>query len=298
MCCCVGKRHEPTTCRAKVAAKANEVSFVVSFAGKNLSVLQEEVELNVSASQKFTVPCQITRQSSAGSEFQVTWFFQKDTKFEQEPIFKVDWNSTLPFWNGDELRFSRPSPEQFSLTLVTEKSGLYFCEVEEWVPSLSHGWMKVAIKRSGNYNISIYTKGKHALIFFPVSILVAIMSKRAGFWCVLSFSRRQRRAAVPVQYLSWDSHTDHLAPAVCHISACAEVVSKQGGEKATAIPVDRAAPSELQAQCRWLKLEEKRGVRSDLVFFCKLWKFHMWIVLICCNENFVLFLYNEYFEVQ
>lgn len=184
MCCCVGKRHEPRTCRAKVAAKANKVSFVVSFAGKNLSVLQEEVELNVSASQDFTVPCQITRQSSAGSEFQVKWFFQKDTKFEQEPIFKVGWNSTLQLWSDDELRFSRPSPEQFNLMLLKlgpEKSGLYFCEVEEWVPSLSHGWRKVAVERSGNYSISIYTEGKHALIFFPVSILAAIMSKRAGF---------------------------------------------------------------------------------------------------------------------
>lgn len=184
MCCCVGKRHEPRTCRAKVAAKANKVSFVVFFAGKNLSVLQEEVELNVSASQDFTVPCQITRQSSAGSEFQVKWFFQKDTKFEQEPIFKVGWNSTLQLWSDDELRFSRPSPEQFNLMLLKlgpEKSGLYFCEVEEWVPSLSHGWRKVAVERSGNYSISIYTEGKHALIFFPVSILAAIMSKRAGF---------------------------------------------------------------------------------------------------------------------
>lgn len=188
-CCCVGKSHGPRTCRAKAAAKANQVSFVGSFAGKNLSVFQEEVELNVSASQDFTVPCQITRQSSAGSEFQVTWYLQKDTKFEQEPIFKVGWNSTQQYW-VDDLRFRRPSPKQFNLQLLKlgpEKSGLYFCKVEEWVPSLSHGWRRVAVERSGNHKISIYTEGKHALIFFPVSILAAIMSEHAGFWCVLSF---------------------------------------------------------------------------------------------------------------
>lgn len=73
---------------------------------------------------------------------------------------------------------------------------------------------------------------------------------------------------MPVQHLSRHPHNHHLAPAACHISACAEVVSQQEGEKAAAIPVDRAAPSELQAQCRRLKLEEKGGVWS--VFFFKL----------------------------
>lgn len=149
----------------KASESAGPVVLTVRLPGKNLSVLQEEVELNVSASQDFTVPCQITRQSSAGSEFQVKWFFQKDTKFKQEPIFKVGWNSTLQLWSDDELRFSRPSPEQFNLMLLKlgpEKSGLYFCEVEEWVPSLSHGWRKVAVERSGNYSISIYTEGGNA----------------------------------------------------------------------------------------------------------------------------------------
>lgn len=141
-----------------------------------MSISQEEVELNVSASQDFTVPCRITRQSSVASEFQVTWFFQKDATHKREPIFRVDRNSTLQFRDDDELRLSRPSPKNFSLTLSNldaKNSGLYFCVVEEWVPSLTHGWRYVAVERSGNHNVSVYAEGKHALILFSSSQLPA-----------------------------------------------------------------------------------------------------------------------------
>lgn len=127
--------------------------------------MQEEVELNASTSQDFTIPCQITKQSSSGSEFQVMWFWQKDTETKQRPIFTAYRNSTLQmFEKGDQLRFSHPMPNQFSLTVLKpgpEDSGLYFCEVEEWLPSLSHGWSKVAVEKSGYLTVNVYAEGKH-----------------------------------------------------------------------------------------------------------------------------------------
>lgn len=146
----------------KASDSAGPVTVTVRVPGKNLSVSQEEVRMNVSASQEFSVPCHVTRQSSAGSEFQVTWFFQKDSKLPEEPIFKADRNSTRQFRADDELRFSRPAPSHFSLTLLKlgpENSGRYFCEVEEWVPSLSRGWRRVAVERSGHYSISVHADG-------------------------------------------------------------------------------------------------------------------------------------------
>lgn len=143
-----------------------------SVAGKNLSISQEDAELNLIALTDFTVPCQIARQSSVGSEFQVTWFFQKDTEHSQELIFRAGRNSTQQFRKSDELRFCRPSSKHFTLTLLSvnvENSGLYFCEVEEWVPSLTHGWRYVTVERSGNYNVTVHAKGKH-WILFPVNI--------------------------------------------------------------------------------------------------------------------------------
>lgn len=71
---------------------------------------------------------------------------------------------------------------------------------------------------------------------------------------------------MPDRNLSRNSHAHHPAPAACHNSARVQVVSRQGGgEKAAAIAVDRAAPTERQSQ--WLKLKEERSVWSGLIFF-------------------------------
>lgn len=151
----------------------------VLFTDKNLAIIQEEVELNVSTSQDFTIPCNITKHSSSESEFQVMWFWQKDTESKQWPIFTAYRNSTLHmFGKGDQLRFSHPLSNQFSLKVLKpgpEDSGLYFCEVEEWLPSLSHGWRKVAVEKSGYLTVDVYTEGKHILM---CQISVKIMLKR------------------------------------------------------------------------------------------------------------------------
>lgn len=148
----------------KASDSAGPITLTVNVAEKNLSIIMEEKKLNMSTSQDFPIPCHITKQSSSESEFQVTWFWQKETETEQHPIFTAYRNSTLQdkFGKGDQLRFSHPLPNQFSLTVLKpspEHSGLYFCEVEEWLPSLSHGWMKVAAEKSGHLTVNVYAEG-------------------------------------------------------------------------------------------------------------------------------------------
>lgn len=123
------------------------------------------MELNVSISQNFNISCQITKQSSNESLFQVMWFWHKDTKTKPQPIFTAYRNSTLQtFGKGDRLRFSHPLSTLFTVTLSNleiDDSGLYFCKVEEWLPSLSVGWRKVAVETSGYLTVNVYAKGKH-----------------------------------------------------------------------------------------------------------------------------------------
>lgn len=142
---------------------------VCSFTGKNLSIVKKEEELNVSSSQNFTVPCHIAKQSSIKSVFQVTWFWQKWGETEPSPIFSVYRNCTLQYSveKGGCLRYDHPLPNQFSLTVLKpgpEDSGMYFCAVEEWLPSLSHGWWKIAEEKSGNWTVNVYAEGKHILM--------------------------------------------------------------------------------------------------------------------------------------
>lgn len=133
----------------------------------------DEVEQNVSTSQDFTIPCKIARQSSSESEFKVTWFWQKgkESETQQSPIFTAYRNATLQVRHGkgDHLRFGHPLPEEFSLTVLKpspEDSGVYHCEVEEWLPSLSHGWKQSAVKKSESLTVHVYTDGKQSVRFW------------------------------------------------------------------------------------------------------------------------------------
>ncbi|XP_038576576.1 immunoglobulin superfamily member 2-like [Micropterus salmoides] len=166
---------------------SNQVAVSVQNPGKNLSIVKKEEELNVSSSQNFTVPCHIAKQSSIKSVFQVTWFWQKWGETEPSPIFSVYRNCTLQYSveKGGCLRYDHPLPNQFSLTVLKpgpEDSGVYFCAVEEWLPSLSHGWWKIAEEMSGNWTVNVYAEGPAKAVFEPecmsgtwIGILVAVV---------------------------------------------------------------------------------------------------------------------------
>uniref|UniRef100_A0AAX7VIG1 Ig-like domain-containing protein n=1 Tax=Astatotilapia calliptera TaxID=8154 RepID=A0AAX7VIG1_ASTCA len=136
---------------------------------------EKDTAMNISRNQDFTFPCNINKQSSNESKFQVTWFWQKEIETKQRPIFTVYRNSTLEdrFGENVRLRYDHPDPSQFSLTFLNpgpDNSGLYFCEVEEWLPSLSRGWRKVAVEKSGHFNVSVLTEGRHVLTHLVISL--------------------------------------------------------------------------------------------------------------------------------
>ncbi|KAM4731058.1 immunoglobulin superfamily member 2-like [Anableps anableps] len=125
----------------------------------NLSIKNIEAGINVSNSKEFSIPCHITQQSSNESQFQVTWFWQKNTT--AKPIFTAYRNSTLQAIDKNvAVTYDHPLPGQFDLTVNAENSGLYFCEVEEWLYSLANGWRKVAVEKSGNLNVTVDSEGQ------------------------------------------------------------------------------------------------------------------------------------------
>ncbi|CAL8369671.1 unnamed protein product [Arctogadus glacialis] len=101
-----------------------------------------EVNVTVAASRDFTVPCDILAQSSPASAFNVTWFWRREADGETRPLFTAHPDGTLQdvSGRGDRLRFRRPRPALFSLTVsgaVPEDGGRYHCQVEEWLLSPS-----------------------------------------------------------------------------------------------------------------------------------------------------------------
>lgn len=189
----------------KASDSSGPITLTVNVTENNLSILKEEKKLNMSSSQDLPIPCHITKQSSRESEFQVTWLRQKETETEQRPIFTAYRNSTFQdrFGKGDQLRFGHPLPNHFSLTVLKpspEDSGRYFCEVEEWLPSLSRGWRKVAVEKSGYLTVNVYAEGDAKAVTEPecksnmwMGILIAtvICSLLVVFLLLLKMCRRK-----------------------------------------------------------------------------------------------------------
>ncbi|XP_014324349.1 immunoglobulin superfamily member 2-like [Xiphophorus maculatus] len=129
---------------------------------KKLSIEKKEVEMNISIAEDFSIPCHITQQSSKESQFQVTWFWQQGT--EVKTIFTAYRNSTLQARNKNVVvRYDHSSPHQFDLTVLKsnlENSGIYFCEVEEWIHAPADGWRKHAVEKSGNLNVTVDAEGQ------------------------------------------------------------------------------------------------------------------------------------------
>ncbi|XP_054888256.1 immunoglobulin superfamily member 3-like isoform X2 [Poeciliopsis prolifica] len=128
---------------------------------KKLSIETKDAEMNISIAEDFSIPCYITQQSTNESQFQVTWFWQQGT--EVKTIFTAYRNSTLQARDKNVVRYDRPSPHQFNLTVLksnSESDGIYFCEVEEWIHAPGDKWMKHAVEKSGNLNVTVDAEGQ------------------------------------------------------------------------------------------------------------------------------------------
>lgn len=145
--------------------------------GNNLVLVRKDAEVNVSTSQEFTVLCDITQQSSEDSQFQVMWFQQEVLTGKHRLIFASYRNATLQaFERNDQLRFSHPLHNNYSLTVskpALADTGVYFCEVEEWILTLSHGWRKVATQMSGHLTVNVFSPGQ-PLFEYEYSYVAAV----------------------------------------------------------------------------------------------------------------------------
>ncbi|XP_077472958.1 immunoglobulin superfamily member 3-like [Stigmatopora argus] len=212
------------------SADGNSIAVSVNSPDIKLSLVKQELELNVSTSQEFTIHCDITQQSSLESKFQVTWFWKEKPESQQRAIFTFYPNSTLRsysnstlrhiwFASTERLRFAHALPNQFSLTVFKPSlshSGFYFCEVEEWLPSLADGWRKAAVETSGFSNISVYSQGKSesrsdcplaTWIGLLVAVVVLVLCLCLLLLLVLRLKKRQAKTSRDKQEQSlWTEH--------------------------------------------------------------------------------------------
>ncbi|RVE57916.1 hypothetical protein OJAV_G00203950 [Oryzias javanicus] len=151
----------------------------------NLSVkTSKSTELSINRNTEFTIHCNFTQQSRHESQFQVTWFWLKGTENEKA-IFTAYRNSTLQSsFKEADLIFDHPEENKFSLTVLRpgpEHSGLYFCEVEQWLQSLPQEWRTVSKERSENLNVTVLGEGEvgytwaHVQVPLIVTVIILLL---------------------------------------------------------------------------------------------------------------------------
>nr|XP_057938770.1 immunoglobulin superfamily member 3-like isoform X2 [Doryrhamphus excisus]XP_057938771.1 immunoglobulin superfamily member 3-like isoform X2 [Doryrhamphus excisus] len=165
----------------KASVDGGPIMLSLNMTENNLSITRTELNLNSSTRQNFTIPCHIATRSSPESKFQVTWFWQEKNQSERRPLFTCYRNATLhdrSGW-GQRLRFGHALPDRFDLTVsnpTLQHAGLYSCEVEEWILTLSNHWRKVAVENSGYSIVSIYSQGeKSAVSGYSSGIWIAVL---------------------------------------------------------------------------------------------------------------------------
>ncbi|CAL8268354.1 unnamed protein product [Lota lota] len=126
----------------KAVDASGQIHLTVKALEGNLSIGRGLLNLTVGLSRSFSVPCNVTARSSLTSAFNVTWFWRKGTGEEHRAIFTAHPDGTLQGMREKRgrLLFHHPLPGLFSLTVsgaTPQDSGLYHCQVEEWLLSPS-----------------------------------------------------------------------------------------------------------------------------------------------------------------
>ncbi|KAJ3592275.1 hypothetical protein NHX12_007403 [Muraenolepis orangiensis] len=136
--------EQPGRWQLKAVDNSGRITLTVKATESKLSMgIGGDVNLTVTPSQSFVLPCSVAARTSPTSAFGVTWFWQKETgAADKRVVFEASADGTLrrgvSWTRGGRLRFDHPVPDLFNLTVTAatpEDSGVYHCEVEEWLIS-------------------------------------------------------------------------------------------------------------------------------------------------------------------
>ncbi|XP_007894046.2 immunoglobulin superfamily member 3 isoform X1 [Callorhinchus milii] len=132
-----------------------------------LQVYKTEVSISVQSKELFHLHCNITSQTKDDSQFAVSWFTLKANQGAHEKknqeVLKINHNSVFEYGAEgmkDRLQLERLSNRLYSLTVHnanTGDSGIYYCDVEEWIQSVNNTWYKLGEAQSGLAMVTVET---------------------------------------------------------------------------------------------------------------------------------------------
>ncbi|KAI2647550.1 Immunoglobulin superfamily member 3 [Labeo rohita] len=164
---CQVEQHQ-LDCEGQWSRKASDESgftdVTVQLIEDKLHVDKENRTLNITNLQTgFTIDCVIKSRSSDASMFEVTW--SKGQRNEQPVIiFSASHDGILHSAISDkDLVFGHPSAMHYMLTVPNVNptdTGLYHCQVAEWIQTAENKWRKIGDKKSGELSVHVNTEEK------------------------------------------------------------------------------------------------------------------------------------------
>ncbi|KAL1268258.1 hypothetical protein QQF64_033621, partial [Cirrhinus molitorella] len=172
---CQVEQHK-LDCQGQWSRKASDESgftdVTVQLLQNKLNVDKENRILNITNVQTgFTIDCVIKSRSSDASVFEVTW--SKGQRNEQPVvIFSVSREGILHSAIDDkDLVFGHPSAMHYKLTVPNVNptdTGLYHCQVAEWIQTAENKWRKIGEEKSGELSIHVGTEERQKVDSFAM----------------------------------------------------------------------------------------------------------------------------------
>ncbi|XP_065149145.1 immunoglobulin superfamily member 2 [Paramisgurnus dabryanus] len=143
-----------------------------------LRVQKQNQWLNITSLQaELTINCEIESWSSNKSAFEVTWFKGHE---QNQPIiiFIAKRDGTLHNLISDkDLVFGRPRTTHYTLKIPAishSDLGQYYCQVDEWLPTMANIWKKVASDKSGELSVHVHIEGETVKQTDPLGLALGV----------------------------------------------------------------------------------------------------------------------------
>uniref|UniRef100_A0A8C1BQK2 Ig-like domain-containing protein n=1 Tax=Cyprinus carpio carpio TaxID=630221 RepID=A0A8C1BQK2_CYPCA len=143
----------------KASDKSGFTNVTVQLIENKLHVNKEEKSLTITNLQtEFTIDCVIKSRSSDASVFEVTW--SRGLRNERPVIiFNASRDGTLHSAIDDkDLVFGRPSAMHYKLKVPNVNptdTGLYHCQVVEWIQTAASKWRSIGQDMSGKISVHV-----------------------------------------------------------------------------------------------------------------------------------------------
>ncbi|XP_041115248.1 immunoglobulin superfamily member 3-like [Polyodon spathula] len=167
--------------------KSVEIEVDIVSIENKLQVLKTNTTMIVHENKEFKVNCTFSNEVQSTSQFSVIWYYQ-NSSYAKKTLLKVKHNSVFEFLGGDKELMKRIqfySPSVGTYTLVIQKadvgdSGIYFCQVDEWIINSKNQLDFQSSDVSGFTNVEIHHPEKK-LHVHKRNVSISLVEKQGSF---------------------------------------------------------------------------------------------------------------------